>query len=369
MRRRGQALTRGESHCAALCAGIETRKGLDAVSGGCSRPLPGPIIRGRSPALSQCDRIRSHPQHHPSLRLRTPRRELPLARKPGTLLRKGDHAARRRTPRRKPHGNPDEKLMMRRAALSRLVVSFVTLLCCCTKSHDVDVPGGGASEADAGASAPPGGGNPLCARLAAIQCAGEQRCCSDSTRSVERCESDRTQSCAQTAYLDQIARSPLSGFDASALERAFIELEQRTMRCDPTIADWVLSDTGLRGAFNGTLGSGSNCNPAGGVTGDPGTVAASLSACRRADELACLPLSLLGNWSCAPRQPIGGSCLTDVNCDDNAACNNFSEPALGSCVARLPLGAACTAPTACASLNCAGEVCAEPDAAGVYCRP
>jgi hypothetical protein len=272
-------------------------------------------------------------------------------------------------------GKTCEMHMMRRVALSSLVAGLLALISGCVKSHDV---GGISADLDAGddgmsvvpdASEPvsntPGPG--LCTRFAAIQCAGEQRCCDAPTRTVERCESDLAQNCEQTAYLDQIAVSPLSGFDASAAELAFTELEQRTSRCDPSIAGFVLSDQGLRGAFLGTLAQGESCDPVGGVTGNRGVVAASLSACKHAQGLACLPASLIGGWSCAPKQAVGQSCLTDDNCESSAACNNFSEPALGSCVAHLPLGAACTYASECESLYCDGQSCVAADVQAVYC--
>jgi hypothetical protein len=258
----------------------------------------------------------------------------------------------------------------------RLFAGFLTLFTCCTQSHDVRIPrdrdAGDAASVVEDASDPPEDatdtpGDGLCARFAAIQCAAEQRCCSAPTRSVERCESDLTQSCAQTAYLDQIATSAQSGFDASTAERVFSEFEQRTTSCDPSIAGWILGDEGLRGAFGGTLALDQSCSPAGGVTGERGVVAAALSACRHADGLACLPRSLIGEWNCAPKQAAGESCITDDNCESNAACNNFSQPALGSCVARLPLGAACTDSNECESLYCDAQSCTTADVQAVYC--
>jgi hypothetical protein len=261
----------------------------------------------------------------------------------------------------------------RSVALSHLAVGFLTLVNGCSKSHDVSHhvdpdagddtsgAGSGAGEAvDAGASG-------LCARFAAIQCDGEQRCCSAPTRSVERCQSDLKQSCQQSVYLDQIAMSPQSGFDASAADPAFTEFERRASRCDPSIASWVLTDEGLRGMFRGTLGRDQSCRPAGGATSETGIVAAALSACRHADGLACLPKSLLGDWTCVPKQAAGQSCITDDNCEASGACSNGSQPALGTCVARLALGAACTDGNQCESLYCDGKLCASPDAQAVYC--
>jgi hypothetical protein len=186
-------------------------------------------------------------------------------------------------------------------------------------------------------------------------------------RSLERCQTDLTQSCQQTAYLDPIAMSRNTGYDASAAERAFDALEQLTLDCDLSIARWALSDDGLRGIFQGSLDRDATCTPVGGASADRGIVAAAISSCRQADELACLPKGLLGEWTCVPRQAVGQSCLTDDNCQGDSICNNAGEPALGSCTARLPLGAACTVANQCVSLACGAEKCVEPDVQSVYC--
>jgi hypothetical protein len=207
----------------------------------------------------------------------------------------------------------------------------------------------------------------LCARFAALQCDAEQRCCSTKARSLERCESDLIQSCAQSLYFDQIAADSKTGFDSTVAERVLRELEQRTADCDPGVLKWLSSEQGLRGIFKGTLQEGQSCSPAGGASGNPGVVAAALSSCRQADGLACLPQSLIGDWTCSRKQATGQSCVTDDNCADGGACNNFSQPSLGTCIERRPLGAACTQAAECESLDCDGEVCREPTVDFVYC--
>lgn len=252
--------------------------------------------------------------------------------------------------------------------LGHLVIGLV-LSISCSKSHDVtkqEIEDAGDSETpDARAPEVPDDG--LCAELAAIQCSAEQRCCPSPMRSLERCSADLTQSCQQTAYLDPIAMSQNSNFDASAAERAFDALEQLTLECDLSIARWALSEDGLRGIFKGSLERDETCTPVGGASADRGIVAAAISSCRQADDLACLPKGLLGEWTCVPRQAVGQSCLTDDNCQGDSICNNAGQPALGSCTARLPLGAACTAANQCVSLACDGEKCVEPDVQSVYC--
>lgn len=259
---------------------------------------------------------------------------------------------------------------------SRPVAPYPLALMClvlfvgCAKSHDVsplaDRDADGRSAEDGEVLQPPVG-NGLCARLAEIDCEAEQRCCSKVTRTRQSCQNTLMQSCAQTLYLDAISAQAPSAFDSSAAEAAFLELADRVSRCEVDVLRWLPSETGLRSIFKGTLRAGESCNPVGGVTGSPSGVAAALSSCVHADGLACLPQGLLGAWTCAPKQATGQPCITEDNCADNGACNNFDQPALGVCVERLPLGAVCAFGAECESLYCKSEVCAEPDMDGVYC--
>lgn len=248
------------------------------------------------------------------------------------------------------------------AGMTRRVVLTVTLpalFAACTVSHEV-------VERDAGEeSAAPSGG--WCSRIAAIQCDGEQRCCEAELRSREHCERELADACEEGVYLDQIAMRPESGFDAVVAERTLAELARRVARCDPSAAAWAASAQGLRRMFRGTRGKDERCNPTGGFSTDPALVAAALTTCRSADDLACLPQDgLVGEWRCTPKRAIGQSCLTDDNCRDGDACSNFGQAQLGTCVARLPLGAACEQAAHCASLQCV-ESCSEPDVQTVYC--
>jgi hypothetical protein len=258
----------------------------------------------------------------------------------------------------------------RRPLAPQLTVIFLAVAGGCTQSHDVtravDPDAGEHLDADRGPQDAPAD-NALCARFAALQCDAEQRCCSSKARSLERCESELVQSCTQSLYFDQIASDPKTALDPEAADRVLRELGERTVDCDPGVLQWLSSDRGLRGIFKGTLRAGESCYPPGGASGNAGVVAAALSSCRQADGLACLPKSLLGDWTCAPKQSTGQSCVTDDNCADNGACNNFSQPALGTCVERLPLGAACTQAAECESLDCEAEVCSEPSVDFVYC--
>jgi hypothetical protein len=250
----------------------------------------------------------------------------------------------------------------------QLVLIGLGLLVGCAKSHDVSHLDRDADERpNEDGDAPLAPDNGLCARLAEIDCDAEQRCCSKVTRTSRSCQNELRQNCAQTLYLDDIAAEAQSAFDSAAAESAFLELADRASRCDVSVLRWLPSEKGLRSIFRGALQTGQGCNPAGGVTGSPGGVAAALSSCVHADDLACLPQGLLGEWTCAPKQATGQPCITEDNCADNGACNNFDQPSLGVCVERLPLGAACAFGAECESLYCKSEECREPDMDGVYC--
>lgn len=245
----------------------------------------------------------------------------------------------------------------------QLVWIGVGLLVGCAKSHDVSH----SIDRDGGdPDVPSIQVGPLCTRLAEIDCEAEQQCCGKVSRSRQSCQNELAQSCAQSLFLDQLAEDGSTAFNAEAAERAFGELEERASRCDVSVLRWLPSAEGLRALFDGTRGAGESCKPVGGVTGSTESVAAALSACSHAEGLACLPQGLLGEWTCAAKQPTGEPCITDDNCADGGACDNFEQPALGVCVERLPLGAACEFDGECESLVC-DDVCREPDVDTVYC--
>ncbi|HEX4353245.1 MAG TPA: hypothetical protein VHZ95_10030, partial [Polyangiales bacterium] len=134
-------------------------------------------------------------------------------------------------------------------------------------------------------AAAPGG---LCARLAAIDCAGEAHCCNAPGRTVDACRADVMQTCSSSLYLDQLAMNPVTGFDQTATTSAFTELEQKASVCDVTVAAWGGSTDGLRGILKGTLAANANCKPTGMVT-DPVVAGAALASCSGITTTACLP--------------------------------------------------------------------------------
>ncbi|MET0386333.1 MAG: hypothetical protein ABW321_10265 [Polyangiales bacterium] len=242
------------------------------------------------------------------------------------------------------------------------VIASVVLTACGT-SHDA-VSGNTQPDGDA---ALPVMSTGLCARWATIMCEGEALCCADGARAADVCVTELTGACAEEAFLDQVTQNATSGFDPAAAERAFGELEERVARCDPTIERWNWSPAGLRGALQGTLGAGESCKPSDVLSADRSMQASALVACRSVDGLACLPASLLGDWTCETKQPAAGSCLTDENCADDSYCTNLGQASLGECTPRLPLMAACVDSVVCESGYCDGERCSELDPQTVYC--
>jgi hypothetical protein len=205
----------------------------------------------------------------------------------------------------------------------------------------------------------------LCARFATIQCAGEAHCCNTRTRTTQACQVDLTMSCSQQ-YLDQIAQNPVTGFDAAATASAFTQLEQRASQCDINILAWAGSPEGMRTILKGTLAAGASCKPSGDPT-DPPTAGAALASCTNGATIACLPKSLLGDWTCAPKNSAGGSCVTDNNCNSGFFCNNPNKAPLGKCAQLYPLGSTCVDGSQCASLVCKASQCVAADQQVVYC--
>jgi hypothetical protein len=207
----------------------------------------------------------------------------------------------------------------------------------------------------------------VCARLAAISCAGETHCCTAPGRSIESCRSTLQNSCATAGYIDQASLAAATGFDASLAEQRFAALEQRASQCDPTIATWTVGNDGLRAMFQGTLAPGANCKPQlAGVT-DKAKDAVALLSCTDFAMSACLPRSLLGSWNCSPRSGVNGGCVTDFNCQDGMFCNNPNKQPLGSCAQRKPVDGSCADATQCQMLACKAGRCVMPDQQLAFC--
>lgn len=206
----------------------------------------------------------------------------------------------------------------------------------------------------------------LCARLAVIQCAAEAHCCLAPGRSVEACESEIRSTCTDELFLDVIAMDPITGFDAEAAAAAYTELERRSSECDLDIGQWGLG--ALRGILKGTLAANRSCKPPGAASvTDKRAQARALASCANITEYACLPMSLLGDWTCAPKNDSGGNCVTEDNCRTGLYCRNPNMQPLGRCAPRLELGATCTSGTDCSSLYCKGSKCVAAEQQVVFC--
>ena len=206
----------------------------------------------------------------------------------------------------------------------------------------------------------------LCARLAEIECAAEQHCCNNPGRAVASCVSDLTRACGESLYLDQVANNRTSGWDQEATVTAYTELEKRASECDLSIPEWILSAQGVRSILRGTIAPGASCKPAGGLT-DKAAQAAALMSCTGVGTTACLPRSLLGDWTCVGKNGSGGACVTEENCQAGLYCNNPQMMLNGRCAARKALGDSCMVGTDCASFYCKSGRCVEPDAQVAFC--
>ena len=207
----------------------------------------------------------------------------------------------------------------------------------------------------------------ICMRLSTSQCQAEQRCCSMPGRTLEACMAARLEDCEQSAHLDSVAMNPISGFDATATQPIFAELEDKLEACDPSVVGWSPSPAGLRSLFKGSVASGQSCKPQQLLNADESQQTAALLSCLDPQQSACMPASLLGEWTCSPKSALGSSCLTDDNCAIDAYCNTPAEAFFGTCSERQALGAACSGVNQCQSFNCSAGICKAPDPQAAFC--
>lgn len=204
----------------------------------------------------------------------------------------------------------------------------------------------------------------LCARLATIQCAGEEYCCDDPGRDRATCEAVMRDSCMNEAYLDAISRDASTSFDAATAAATFAEVERLASVCDPNIVAFSISRDGFMSMFRGTAAAGASCFPQG---TQASVAAAKLASCTDIVNNACLPQSLL-SWKCTARGGAGAPCFTDVNCLDGLYCPN-DDLAIGktSCAARKAVGDTCRWGNECESLFCEAGACVPPSQRNAYC--
>jgi hypothetical protein len=237
-------------------------------------------------------------------------------------------------------------------------------LTCCTQSHLVRQVEPQPSAAGAAATVMTGA---LCTRLTALQCEAEARCCSAPGRSRDACESARISGCENDVHLDAIAANPVAGFDAAAADEVFAELSRRLSSCDPEVVRWSGSQTGLRTLFKGSVAAGQSCKPAQLVNAQEADQAAALLSCKDAEHTACMPKSLLGEWTCSAKSTQGGSCLTADNCDADSYCTASAQAVFGTCAPRLSNGESCSDAAQCQSFSCGAGTCQAPDVQRAFC--
>jgi len=235
--------------------------------------------------------------------------------------------------------------------------------------------GGMGGSGGVGAMGGSGGGNPnrveagqVCQRLAEVQCAGEEVCCTNAGRKYptrDACINSQRSVCEDNSRVTQIGADPDAGYSMDHAETVFDEFERRALLCDPEIAAWGVSSQGLLNMFRGTRSQNADCMP------ESQTDFAAGLSCRVDDGLACVPgvpgtsvLPPLG-WTCKPRAATGGPCFSDLNCQDNLRC--AVPETLSTCAARKNPGESCGAPNECLSLLCEGGRCVAPNVDDAYC--
>jgi hypothetical protein len=178
------------------------------------------------------------------------------------------------------------------------------------------------------------------------------------------------EACTQGPYFRTIVENPVIGYDIDRAEVAFSEFERRASSCDLGIVRWAISDVGFRGVARGTVAPGEDCLPFS-TPSEPLVMLGHLGSCAEPEKMSCLglmPSNPPPKWTCAPRAPLGGPCITDLNCLDGMHCE-FIAP-VGKCVERKPDGAACGQLLECQSLRCdMNGLCTAPTITDVYCLP
>jgi hypothetical protein len=254
-----------------------------------------------------------------------------------------------------------------------LVVAVVLALAAC--GGDDGEGGGGAGASGASGMGGDGDGDGdgdsndvgpdgICERIAAIQCAAQEECCTAPEMDVAACT---TKFIADCSDLEAIAAEEIVGFDRAAVREALDELEARAGNCDPALASWAITAEGFASSFTGSRAAGADCTPEGGAnTNDINAVGAALASCSNVATTACLPTDT--TWTCTARAAAGGDCFTDLNCQDGLFCEKGEDgPFDGTCVARKAAGADCFDANECTSFVCKDDACAAADAQAVYC--
>lgn len=208
----------------------------------------------------------------------------------------------------------------------------------------------------------------VCQRLAELQCVAEASCCPDTVRQYptrDACISGQRGVCETDSFVARVGSNSAAAYSIDHAEMAFNEFERLTSMCDPNVAAWGASSSGLINIFRGTKTQNASCMPASGT--DVGAV----FACRVDDGLTCVPgVPGIGGlpptgWTCKPRSGLNGNCFSDLNCLDDLRC--LVPETLSTCAARKNPGDSCGAPNECLSLLCENSMCVAPNVADAYC--
>lgn len=208
----------------------------------------------------------------------------------------------------------------------------------------------------------------VCQRLAELQCAAEQSCCTNDAKkypTVDACISNQRNVCETSFKVAQIGADPDAGYSVDNAEAAFDNFELLTSTCDMSVVSWGTSPEGFLRMMAGTKTANTTCQP--NNSSDYGAA----FSCLVANNLSCVPGGLIpgtdipGLWSCKTRSGDGGRCYTDLNCGPGLRCS--VPETYSTCVARKTLGSSCTYPTECASLFCEGSQCVEASVEAAYC--
>lgn len=210
--------------------------------------------------------------------------------------------------------------------------------------------------------------NQICQRLAELQCAAEASCCPDTARQYptrDACINSQRSVCETEGALMRVGSDPDAAYSIDHAEDVFDEFERQAGLCDPGIAAWGVSSSGLINMFRGTKRQNDSCQPANAMDFGAGF------SCLVDNGLTCVPggvepiqqTPIL--WSCKPRSGDGDHCFSDINCNDGLHC--LVPRTFSTCVARKAEGQSCGAPNECVSLLCEGGLCVAPNVADAYC--
>lgn len=224
---------------------------------------------------------------------------------------------------------------------------------------------GGDGDGDGDGASNDVGPDGICARVAAIQCAAQEACCTAPDETVADCTAGALDECEMA--VGSIAADPRVGYDRAAMKTALDTYEMRSLQCDPSVAERAVA--GFASAFKGTVAADGDCLPDGGAdTKEVSDLFAALASCTNNATTACLPSAT--DWKCTARGGAGSPCFTPINCQEGMWCDTTDAQAIGDgvCAAQKAANAACNAPEECESFVCkSGSCAAKDDVQAIFC--